>query len=147
MSALEEHDQADVKEEASCAGSDEVSSGTVQTSKHSSFPPKEEKHKGNEMELFYSPTLEQMLMSPPFSLSCGTTAGVLSSLAEAPPSGQGLADILPTSFLSQLAGQLPEGAGAATFPYLPIGLHSSPSDTLPHMPLALSQQTSAGVSH
>lgn len=147
MSALEDDDQVAVKKEASCADSDEKSSGTVQTSKHSSSPPKEEKHKGSEMELFYSPTLEQMLMSPPFSLSSGTTASVLSSLAEAPPSGQELADILPTSFLSQLTGHLPEGASTATFPYLSLGLHSSPSDTLPHTPLVLSQQTSAGVGH
>ena len=145
MSAHEEHDDAAVKGEgAGCAGLDEISSGAVQTSKRLSSSPSEEKRKGMELEPFHPATLEQMLMSSPFSLSPDTTAGVLSSLAEASPSSQGLAGILPPSFLSQLAGHQPEGTCDAALPPFPHGLHSPTSTSFPRRPLALSQQTSTG---
>lgn len=96
------------------------------------------------MEPFHASTLEEMLMTPPFDMTLDTAAGVLSSLAEASPSRQGLADILPASFLSQLTGKLPEGADDAALPHLPLGLHSPLSDNLPHLPPAPSQQASAG---
>ena len=145
MSALEDHEPA-VNEGASCAGPNETSSSAAQTSERPSSSSKEEKHKGMEMEHFPSTTLEQMLMSSPFSLSPDTTAGVLSSLAEASPSSQGLAGILPASFLSQLAVHQPEAACDAVLHHLPHGLHSPLSGSLPRTPLALSQQTSTGES-
>ena len=147
MSALEDQDEVAVKEDASCAGPDKISSGTGKTSERPSCPPKEEdKRKGMEMDPFHSTTLEQRLMSSPFSLSPDTTAGVLTSLAEASPSSQGLVGIFPTSFLSQLAGHQPEGAGDAPLPHFALGLHSPLSGSLPRTPLALSQQPSTGKS-
>jgi len=147
MSAPEGSDEVAVKKGAGCTGSGGASSGIAQTSENPSPPPKEEKRKGMETELFHSSTLEEMLRSSPFSLSPDTTAGVLSSLLEASPSGQGLAGALPASFLSQLAGQQqPEGVGDATLPAFPLGLHSPSGSTLPRTPLTPSQQTSTGGS-
>lgn len=139
-------DQAAVKTEASRAGSEEASTRTPQTGNHPSSPLKEGSRTESKMEPFHATALEEMLMTPPFDMTPDNAAGVLSSLAEASPSRQGLADILPVSFLSQLTGKLPEGADDATLPHLPLGFHSPISDSLPHSPLTPSQQTSAGDS-
>lgn len=147
MSTPDCSDEVDIKKGAGGAGSDGASSSIVQTCENPSLPPKEEKRKRIETEIFHSSTLEEMLRSSPFSLSPDTTAGVLSSLAEASPSGQGLAGALPASFLSQLAvQQQPEAVGDATLPPFPFDLHSPSGSALPPTPLALSQQTSTGES-
>ena len=138
--------KTEVKTEVGCTLSGEASSHTPQASNRPLSPPKEGRSQGSEIEPFHASTLEEMLMTPPFDMTPDTAAGLLSSLAEVSPPGQGLADILPVSFLSQLAGKLPEGVGDAVLPHLPLSLHSPVSDNILHSPLTPSQQTSAGDS-